>query len=404
MTPVEVPGSLPNLEMNNVSPVLDATNPLGSLLPIKLEVDRELDPKGMATVVQKQRGKPGIDTIKQMGGSDGTEKAISAAIEWLVKNQEPDGRWDTRKHTDVDRPKVNYDSGATGLVLLCLYGWGERHDQPCKYQKNVRSALDWILRRQRENGYIADGPGMAYSHAIATIALCEAYGITKDKRLKEPAERAIAYTLAAQHKALGGWRYTPGQGADMSVTGWMFMVLHSARMAGLEVPDDSFDRARKFMDSMAVGKYGGLYRYGQKEDDISKAMVATGMFCRQLDLVPPSHPKMQESARFLKLRPMKAESPDLYYVYYSTLALYQHQGPIWLDWNERLKEILPQIQSKTGKNSGSWNPSSSMTGDGGRVVSTALATLSLEVYYRLLPMYGYRNDETEAPEKKVRED
>ena len=46
--------------------------------------------------------------------------------------------------------------------------------------------------------------------------------------------------------------------------------------------------------------------------------------------------------------------------------------------------------------------SSSMTADGGRVISTTLATLSLEVYYRLLPMYGFRNTEAEAPEKKVR--
>ena len=188
----------------------------------------------------------------------------------------------------------------------------------------------------------------------------------------------------------------------MSVTGWMFMALHSARMAGLEVPEESFEAARKFMDSMGSGKHGGLYGY-QQRGDISKAMVATGMFCRQLDLVPPSHPKMQESARFLKLRPMKSENPDLYYVYYSTLALYQHQGPVWLEWNDRLKEILQNIQVKSGKNNGSWNPSASMTGDGGRVISTALATLSLEVYYRLLPMYGFRNDEAEAPEVEVRE-
>ncbi|MFT5410815.1 MAG: hypothetical protein ACI8XO_002798 [Verrucomicrobiales bacterium] len=391
---LEAIGSLPNLDAGGLAPELAVTTPMAALLPSKLEVDREMDPKGMAVAVQKQRGKPGIDTIKQMGGSDGTEKAISAAIEWLVKNQEEAGHWDTRKHG----AKQNFDSGGTGLVLLCFFGWGERHDQACQYQDNVRRALDWLLKQQRkEDGYLGEAPGMMYSHAIATIALCEGYGLTKDKRLRGPAERAIAYSLAAQSKSRGGWRYSPGEDSDTSVTGWQYMALHSARMAGLEVPQEAFDRARGFLDKMGGGKHGGLYGY-QQRGKLSRAMVATGMFCRQLDLVPPSQPMMQESARLLKLHKMKSERPDLYYVYYATLALYQHQGPIWQAWNERLKEILPQLQSGDG----SWDPSGSMAGDGGRVISTTLSTLSLEVYYRLLPMYGFRNGEAKTPEQKTR--
>ena len=126
------------------------------------------------------------------------------------------------------------------------------------------------------------------------------------------------------------------------------------------------------------------------------------MFCRQLDLVKPTEPNMQESAGYLKMKPMKATNPDLYYVYYATLALYQHQGPIWADWNERLKETLPAIQVTQGEHAGSWNPQGGHTGAGGRVVSTALSTLTLEVYYRLLPMYGFRNNES-VPEAKRKE-
>jgi len=386
-------GALPNLDAAGVGPEIAASAAMDSLLPGTVGDDRALDPKGMASLVQKQRGKPGIDTIKEMGGSDGTEGAIGAAIEWLTKNQESDGRWDSRKHG----ANHNYDSGSTGLALLCFYGWGERHDQACKYQENVRKALEWVLREQDKNGYLGEGPGMMYSHAIATIALCEAYGVTKDPRLREPAERAIAFTIAAQSKTLGGWRYSPGQDSDTSVTGWQLMALHSARMAGLTVPEETFVLARGFLDKIGGGKHGGLYGY-QQRGDLSRAMVATGMFCRQLDLVAPSDPMMQESARLIQQHPMKDSKPDLYYVYYATLALYQHQGPIWLEWNAQLKKILHAIQKKDG----SWDPSSSMTGDGGRVVSTTLATLSLEVYYRLLPMYGFRNEEAEAPAPEKR--
>ena len=395
MMPVklEAAGPRPDLPTNGPAPDLAAATPMDALLPGQLDEEHSIDPKGMALVVQKQRGKPGIDTIKELGGSDGTEKAIKAAFQWLVKNQEDDGHWDTRKHG----AQQNYDNGGTGLALLCFYGWGERHDQACDYQDNARRALDWMLKQQDKDGYLGERPGMMYSHAISTIALCEAYGLTHDQRLKEPAQRAIAYTLAAQSKTHGGWRYSPGNDSDTSVTGWQFMALHSARMAGLEVPEEAFDRARSFLDKMGGGQHGGLYGY-QERRDVSVAMVATGMFCRQLDLVPPSSPKMQESARIMKLHPIKADNPDLYYIYYATLALYQHQGPIWHDWNERLKEVLPQLQ----KDDGSWNPSSSMAGEGGRVISTTLSTLSLEVYYRLLPMYGFRNEEADAPQQKQR--
>ena len=133
-------------------------------------------------------------------------------------------------------------------------------------------------------------------------------------------------------------------------------------------------------------------------------MIATGMFCRQLDLVPPTSPMQMESARRLKMTPMKTSRPDYYYIYYATLALYQHQGPIWQDWNTSLKEVLPRVQEKTGAQAGSWDPSRGLAGNGGRITSTALATLSLEVYYRILPIYGFRGDEDEAPELKLKEE
>ena len=239
-----------------------------------------------------------------------------------------------------------------------------------------------------------------YCHSIASIALCEAYGISKNERLREPAERSIAYTLAAQSKSKGGWRYNPGEDSDTSITGWQYKALHSARLAGLKVPEENFERARKWLDTVGGGKHGGLYGY-QGPGIKWPAMIATGMFCRQLDLVAPTAPMQMESAQQLKMTPMKTRRPDYYYIYYATLALYQHQGPIWRDWNVSLKDVLPNLQEKTGSLEGSWDPSRGLAGTGGRITSTALATLSLEVYYRILPIYGFRGDEEAAPEIKV---
>ena len=366
------------------------------LLPDALEDDqRDLRKGGLTELIKKHRGKPSLEVIKQLGGSDATEKAIIAAIEWLSKVQEKDGRWDTRKY----QAETDYDVGGTALALLCYYGWGARHDQPGKYQENVKAALQWLMSQQRKDGSLARR-GMMYSHAIGAIALCEAYGITKDEKIKSAALAAIKYTINAQHQQRGGWRYSPGQDSDTSVTGWQVMALHSARMAGIELPEKPFDLARKWLDFAGGGEHGGLYGY-QSPTDISRAMVATGMFCRQLDLVPPSNPKMIESAELMKRYPIRDSNPDLYYIYYGTLALYQHQGSIWQEWNNNLKRILPEIQVKTGNLAGSWDLSRSNTKGGGRIASTTLAILSLEVYYRILPMYGFRG--LELPEAKTKE-
>jgi hypothetical protein len=344
---------------------------------------------------KKQRGRPSMDVIQQLGGSDGTEKAIRASLRWLAQNQEGDGRWDSRKHG----AKGRFETGNAGLALLCFYGWGARHDRDGEYRDNVRKALDYLLRIQKEDGDLS-GRGKMYCHSIASIALCEAYGISKDKRLREPAERSIAYTLAAQSKSKGGWRYNPGEDSDTSITGWQYMALHSARLAGLKVPEENFVRARKWLDTAGGGKHGGLYGY-QGPGTKWPAMIATGMFCRQLDLVAPTAPMQMESAQQLKMTPMKTRRPDYYYIYYATLALYQHQGSIWREWNVSLKGVLPNLQEKTGSLEGSWDPSRGLAETGGRVTSTALATLSLEVYYRILPIYGFRGDENAAPEIKV---
>ncbi len=382
----------PDLASGNL-PVYAISAPL---LPDSLESDRKgLNGGDLTDLIKKHRGKPSLDTIKQMGGSDGTEKAIIAALQWLSKNQEKDGRWDTKKFN----AEANYDVGGTSLALLCYYGWGARHDRPGKYQNNVKKALFWLIKQQNEDGNLAVS-GKMYSHAIGTIALCEAYGITKDPKIKVVAQKAISYTINSQHPQRGGWRYRPGQDSDTSVTGWQFMALHSARMAGINVPEESFELARRWLDFAGGGEHGGLYGY-KGPSEISRAMVATGMFCRQLDLVPPTDPRMIESAQLLKNNPLRPVNPDLYYIYYATLALYQHQGPIWQDWNNKLKETLPKIQNKTGKNAGSWDLSRLMTKGGGRVASTTLAVLSLEVYYRILPMYGFRG--ADVPEIKLKE-
>ena len=401
-TGLEAEGQPPTLEgtgtIADLSLNLPGTDPeTDPFLPGELSTPKAtLDPVALTDLLRKQREKPSLEVIEQLGGSDATERAIGMALEWLSRHQEADGRWDTKKHGG----KGDYDTASAGFALLCYYGWGVSHKKPGKFQGNVQRALKWLVAQQKENGDLR-GKGRMYCHGIAAIALCEAYGISKDPTLKEPAEKAIKLIVSSQSPAKGGWRYDPRPGdADTSVTGWQYMALHSARMAGIEVDEEVFENARRWFDHAGGGRHGGLYGYtGPQNNNV--AMIATGMFCRQLDLVPPSDPRMSESAQALKIKPFNVSRPELYYLYYGTLALYQHQGPIWADWNERLKDTLPNLQNRTGADAGSWDTSPDHASAGGKVVSTTLATLSLEVYYRLLPMYGFRKKEA-APPKKLK--
>ena len=85
----------------------------------------------------------------------------------------------------------------------------------------------------------------------------------------------------------------------------------------------------------------------------------------------------------------KGTGRPFYYWYYGTLALYQHGGPTWSAWNESLKATLVDDQVKSGEDVGSWRPTGMYAMRAGRIASTAMATLSLEVYYRYLPLYGF---------------
>jgi hypothetical protein len=109
------------------------------------------------------------------------------------------------------------------------------------------------------------------------------------------------------------------------------------------------------------------------------------MFCRQIMGVLSDDPRMGEAAGYLTTQLPAVGQLDFYYWYYGTLAMYQHRGPAWEAWNERLKLVLPPAQAASGDEAGSWPPGGPHGGSMGRVVSTGLATLSLEVYYRYLP-------------------
>lgn len=327
--------------------------------------------------------------LEQRGGDPDTERAVQRALTWLASHQSADGRWSSDHFDNSCREcggdsTVHVDAATTGLAVLCFLGAGHTHTKEGPYRAEVTRALDWLLEQQDAKGDCRHGESM-YTHAIVTIALAEASGMTKDPRFADPLARAVRFIERARSEQ-GGWRYEPGQAGDTSVLGWQVMAMISARRAGIAVAPEALGAATAWLDSMSPG-IPGVYAY-QSGQPPTASMTAEGLFCRQLLGDARDSSRTAESLAFLAKSPPKwGRRSTTYYWYYATLALFQHGGAEWDTWNSALKKELLDHQRTTGKAAGSWDPLDRWSTVGGRVYQTAICTLSLEVYYRYLPMY-----------------
>jgi hypothetical protein len=336
------------------------------------------------------------------GGSEETERAVQAALAWLASAQSPDGHWNAAAHGGgVERSVQGHhrsnvgaksDHGVTGLALLAFLGAGNTHLEG-GYADNVARGIRFLVDRQRSDGSLAgDAEFFAalYCHGMATIAVAEACGMTGDASLRPAVDRAVRHTLSMQSPSTGGWRYAAGDRGDTSQLGWQVMALSSARHAGVGGLEQAEARARGFLQSVSSGRAGGLagYRPGERP---SVAMTAEALVCRLFLGMPAEHPAAIEAVEMIAQSPPDAAAANAYTWYYATLASFHAGGPQWDRWNARLQAALLPLQRRGSSGlDGSWDPDPVWGGHGGRVYSTALAAMTLEVYYRHLPMHKQR--------------
>ncbi|QDV27181.1 hypothetical protein [Aureliella helgolandensis] len=339
-----------------------------------------------------------------------TELAIERGLTFLSKFQRPNGSW---RLQDFDTTVlIRSDTAATGLALLAFQGAGYTHRQ-FKYADQVDLALKFLIENQRPSGdlYIPQDPASdqnawLYSHGIATLALCEAYGMTQDPELKVAAQQALNFMVASQDPKQGGWRYRPQFGADTSVSGWFMMAFKSGQLAGLEVPSETFDRIENYLDaSQQSPQVPYLYRYNPYAADTPQqrhglqptaVMTSVGLLMRLYFDWNRNQPRMLAGAdHLLDHLPNNGTAirsqRDTYYWYYATQVMFHMQGAHWKRWHDELYPLLINHQVAQGEFEGSWDPLSP-TPDlwanyGGRLYVTTLNLLSLEVSYRHLPLY-----------------
>ncbi len=392
----------------------------GSLVMDKVEVDTG---KGKLTIPKsdiKEIVFPGVKKLLKLtvygerllkrclareGGSRATEKAVAAALKWLQAHQDKDGKWDQDgfqkncKGAACDGQGTSqYDVAVSSLALLAFMGSGYTHKKG-NYKDTVKRGLDWLVMQQQADGSL--GPRLAeswiYNHAMGTAALCEAYALSKDRNLKAPAEKAVNFILRAQNPGLG-WKYEPRSGRnDTSVTGWMVTALKAAKTAGLQVPNAAlqgavnwFDRATNTAGKcgyMRPGDDGSVIRGVNEHFAKLPTMTAVAVYSRILCGQKRKEQKILKGVDILMANlpnwnKPKNDKVDPYYWYYGTCAMFQYGGQNWAKWNTAMKKALVETQRKGGCASGSWDPVGKWSMVGGRVCTTALNCLTLEVYYR----------------------
>ena len=323
-----------------------------------------------------------------------------AGIRYLLRTQEPAGDWKDGQA----------GPGVTGMAMMVLLASGEDPNHG-PYAEPIRRALANILSTQDpRTGFLGGGRGhdSMYQHGFAMLALAEAYGAVDDRGLLDAASggreaagsggpqrghpTGLALELAvrcavtsAQRNPYGAWRYSPeARDADTSVSGAVLMGLLAARNAGIEVPDETIDRAIKYFASMTGpnGQVGYSGSPGGGSDAVTSIAVLVESIARRKDL--PEYPRALEylKSRSLAAQPA-AEGYPTYTRYYRAQALFQGDVEAWEEWNAGLIRELKTLQSKDGSFSGF----AGRGGGFGGTVDTSLALLALAVNFKFLPIY-----------------
>jgi hypothetical protein len=325
------------------------------------------------------------------GGTQQSENAVELGLYWVALHQRQNGSWAMHFEGAADcrgacrnHPMDDIESptAATGLALLSFLGAGYTH-QDGKYQQPIERGFYFLRENQLANGaFRGSGSFPMYGHGIATLALCEAIRMTQDRDLRPIAQRAVNFIANAQHRE-GGWRYNPKEPGDVTVTAWQYMALYSAEKAGLDVPSTTLLDANGFLDRVQTEQ--GAY-YGYMAPGADPSPTAMALLCRMYSGWNLYDARLAKGVKMLE--GIGPSPNDVYYNFYATQVMRHYELADWHAWNEKLREQLIASQSRRGHETGSWFFDEKHALQAGRLYTTTMCVLTLEVYYRHLPLYG----------------
>jgi len=363
-----------------------------------------------STPSQDVIGEPSAEVLKE---------ARQNALDWLSRHQHPDGYWDADdfglccaedEEACTGKGQALNDVGVTGLALLAFLNEGHTVSSG-RYKGVMKRGTKFLCNAQAvcdDGGCFVPRESMhwVYNHAIATLAVVEAYDKSKWPILKKYSQLGIDCIHRFKNPGKG-WRYgiegtDPTEQNDTSVTGWMVLCLASARKYGLNVNEQDLEDALGYIAAMTDPETGrtGYMKTGSTsareagDENIwpcekTEALTALAMLCRcsAAEAIDDEQAvrSIKAGAALLDAKPPEwnpeSGSIDYCYWYFGSRAMKRVAGKEWQRWRLRLVNAIVDNQIGEGCAKGSWDPQKDPWGDnGGRVYSTALLALSLGVF------------------------
>lgn len=337
-----------------------------------------------------------------------SEEALRRGLDWLARNQGPDGNWGSN------------DLGLVGMGALAFMSAGHAPGRG-KYGQPLKKALDYVTNNAKPSGLlnISDAQRDMYNHGLATFVLGQAHGMTttQDRRMNTVLDRALKLISNTQCED-GGWDYRAHRqqnGHDLSLAVMQAKALRSAVDSGLEVPPEVIDLAiksvrehycpqdgRRDLPEAEQQKKPGQFTYGKGGGGGTIAMAACGVVCLQ-EFGQYDDWRIQKNMEVIgasisqlpKAKSGDGKMPyDAYTLYYVGQALYQVGGDHWQDNYPKLRDHLVTSQAHKPDepaSHGAWRDEGvqgggRVGGKEGHLYATSVACFVLAMPNRYLPI------------------
>jgi hypothetical protein len=308
-------------------------------------------------------------------------------LEWLKRQERPRNGWSMVG--PYSGGGIENECAATAMAVLAFLGGGNTPTAG-EYRDEVARGWQLLAKMQRDDGcFLREGGApmhqVMYAHALATWAACELVAVTEDDAIRKKAQLAVKFIETAQSTP-GGWRYTPKNDADLSVTAWMTGALYVAKKAGLEVNEDVWNKIPQFLNTCTVNE-GESYAY-QPLRAATPPMTAAGLFCRKCLGWPENDKSLERALLAVDELVIDLDNQNVYHWFFATQAMHRLPARLLPKPTFSLGKAIDEHQVRTGTEKGSWPPQEDRWGPhGGRLYTTCLTLLTLETKQERLMLF-----------------
>ena len=356
--------------------------------------------------------------LSAMGGNRVSEASVMRGLRWLAQHQAEDGHWSSRdfprhaRSEPLPRGKNHFcecggiddeadDVFVTSMAVLPFLAAGITHRSEKTtnkdYQQTVASALTYLIAQQKKDGSFRED---TLVNAVTAMAVSEAYALSSDTQFRSSAQLALRY-LESKQPTNGRESGVHRTHDDFTAAAWAYLAIECGQRAGLEVSREYLKKYERLL-GLAFPVKG----------DASPTANALALLCRLNGEVDPPNRELRLGLQRLQSLSLD-QNTDVECLFYATQVMFQMQGGDWRWWNEGIdwrgykvhsgcRDFLIALQDRGvtkghSHRMGSWAPALRSSLGGGRIVSTALSLLCLEVYFSHLPLYRPNRESVPSP-------